>query len=102
MVQAAVSDHSSAPIDERLRAMLGFLEKLTAAPDQIGPADVAALRARGIDDAAILSATRVCFVFSVMDRIADSFDFQVSDARAQKWVARILLGPGYVAGSIPG
>ncbi|HVV85338.1 MAG TPA: hypothetical protein VHE35_19885 [Kofleriaceae bacterium] len=102
MVQAVLDDYRTAPIGEKLRAMLAFLEQMTLAPDSLGPDAVAPLRAAGLSDAAIESAIHVAFVFNVMDRLADAFDFQISDARAQKWVARILLGPGYGVASIPG
>ncbi len=102
LVAAALADYRTAPIDERLRATLGFLEKLTLTPDQVGPDDAAALRAAGLSDDAIDEAIYVCFCFNVMDRIADALDFRLNDARGLKWAARILLGPGYGAASIPG
>jgi alkylhydroperoxidase family enzyme len=102
LVQAVLDDYQSAPIDERLRAMLAFLEKLTLTPDAMTDADAATLRAAGVDAAAAESAMYVAYVFNVMDRLADAFDFKVNDARGLKWVARILLKVGYGAGCVPG
>ncbi len=85
-----------------MRAMLAFLEKLTLRPAELGAEDVAPLRAAGLDDAAVESAMYVAFVFNVMDRLADAFDFRVNDERGLKWVARILLKVGYGAGVVPG
>jgi uncharacterized peroxidase-related enzyme len=102
VVDAVLADYKTAPIDARLGAMFAFLEKLTLAPDTVGPDDVAALRAAGISDEAAEQAIYVCFIFSVMTRLADTLDFRLNDARGLKWVQRILLGLGYNAGSIPG
>jgi alkylhydroperoxidase family enzyme len=102
LVEAVLADFRTAPIDERLRAMLAFLEKLTLRPKELGADDVRAVRAAGNDDAAIESAVYVAFVFNTMDRLADAFDFQVNSTAGLKWVARILLGVGYGAGCVPG
>ena len=40
LVQAVLDDWQTAPVPEALRATLGFLKKLTLAPDQIVRADV--------------------------------------------------------------
>lgn len=101
-IRAILDDYRRAPIDEKLRAMLEFLEKLTLTPDEVTGADAEKLRAAGVDAAAAESALYVGFVFGVMDRLADAFDFQVSDERALKWVGRILVGIGYSAGCVPG
>jgi alkylhydroperoxidase family enzyme len=100
LVRAVLDDWKSAPVDERLRAMLAFLEKLTLRPDETEAADVAGLRRLGWADEAIEKAVYVCFCFSVMDRLADALGFQVNTARGLKWVARILLGPSYKIASI--
>jgi len=90
-----LDDYRRAPIDDKLRAMLGFLDKLTLRPDEIKSADVALLRAAGWPDEAIEKAIYVCFCFCVMDRLADTFGFQLETEKGLKWVARILLGPSY-------
>jgi uncharacterized peroxidase-related enzyme len=102
LVQAVLADYRTAPISEKLRAMLAFLEKQTLRPEELSAEDIARLRAVGLDDAAIESAMYVAFVFNVMDRLADAFDFEVNSARGLKWVARILLKVGYGAGVVPG
>ena len=74
-----LDDWRTAPVDERLRATLGFLEKLTLSPGEVGPEDVAPLRAAGVRDEAIEDAILVCTLFNVMDRIADALDFEVPE-----------------------
>src|SRR5690242_15301691 len=100
MVKAVLADWHTAPIDGKLRGMLGFLEKLTLRPDELVAEDVAELRRLGWPDEAIEKAIYVCFCFSVMDRLADALGFQLTSERGLKWVARILLGPSYKIASI--
>jgi uncharacterized peroxidase-related enzyme len=58
-----------------LAAVLPLIEKATRAPDQIGPADVDAVRAAGVPDEAIADALHVNLVFNVMNRLANAFDY---------------------------
>lgn len=94
-VQAVLDDWRSAPIDERTRAMLAFIERLTLDPDSLSAADVAPLRRAGLSDAAIEDAIHVCTIFNVYDRLADSFEFDIPDAEAFRQGARSLLKRGY-------
>jgi uncharacterized peroxidase-related enzyme len=95
-VQAVLDDWRAAPVDARTRAMLGFLEQLTLRPDTVGAADIAPLRQVGLTDAAIEDAIHVCTLFSVYDRLADSLEFDVPDARAFEQGAKMLLRRGYL------
>jgi alkylhydroperoxidase family enzyme len=90
-------------MDEKLRAMLGFLEKLTRTPSQMmASSDVQALRAAGVSAAAAREAVYVAFLFGIMDRLADAFDFEREDERRLRWGARILLNLGYGGASVKG
>ncbi len=42
--RAVETDWRTAPIDEKLRAVLGFIETLTLRPAELGPADADAVR----------------------------------------------------------
>ncbi len=102
LIEAVLADWRTAPVDEKLRATLGFLEKLTLDPAGLGEADVAAARAAGVSDEALEEAVRVCFLFSAIDRIADALDFTLPTQRSLKWVGRILLHLGYGLAAVPG
>jgi len=102
LVRAVLDDYRSAPIEPRTKAMLAFLEKLTLRPDEMTDADAVALREAGIDEAAAESALYVGFVFGVIDRLADAFDFQLNSEAGLRWVGRILYHIGYTAGCVPG
>lgn len=91
-----LDDWRSAPIDQRLRAILAFIEKLTLEPESVGPADAAELRRSGISAQAIEDAIHVCTLFNVYDRLADAFEFHIPDARGFQQSAAMLLKRGYV------
>lgn len=95
MVQAVLEDYRTAPIPERLRATLGLLEKLTLRPAEVGPDDVAPLRAAGLTDEEIEDAIHVCANFNVINRVADSLGFDLPTRKVYAGSARMLLKSGY-------
>ena len=101
-VERILADYRSAPIDERLRATLEFLEKLVVAPDAMTPEDAKRALQAGVSKRALREAAYVAFVFGVMDRLADAFGFEVETGNQLVWTARILLRLGYGIGSVPG
>ncbi|HYC49468.1 MAG TPA: hypothetical protein VEB19_00035 [Gemmatimonadaceae bacterium] len=94
-VRAVLDDWRTAPLEERTRAMLGFIEKLTLAPDTLTAADVAPLRQAGLSDEAIEDAIHVCTLFSVYTRLADSFRFDIPPQAGFEQSATNLLRRGY-------
>ena len=95
LVQAVLDDWRTAPIDAKLRATLGFLEKLTLHPNEVSADDVAPLRREGLSDAAIEEAIQVCVLFNIYDRLADSFEFAIPDQEGFNASGRFLLSRGY-------
>jgi alkylhydroperoxidase family enzyme len=71
------SDWRTAPVDERLRAMLGFLEKLTLRPEELGKDDADAVRATGVSGEAMVDAIHVAALFNMIVRLADSLGWDV-------------------------
>ena len=94
-VDAILSDWRTAPIDAKLRAMLGFLERLTLDPESVTARDAAALRDAGLSTSAIEDAIHVCTLFNVYDRLADSFKFEIPDEVGFAKSAASLLTRGY-------
>jgi uncharacterized peroxidase-related enzyme len=94
-VKAVIADYRTAPIPESLRALLGFLEKLTLRPSEVGPEDIAPLRAAGLADDEIEDAIQVCANFNLINRVADSLGFDASSRKGYRNVARRLLSLGY-------
>jgi alkylhydroperoxidase family enzyme len=89
------TDWRTAPIDERLRATLGFLEKMTLRPEELGPADAVAARAAGVTDDALVDAIHVCALFNMIVRLADSLGWDVPPAEALRGRAETMLAGGY-------
>ena len=90
-----LEDWRSAPLEPKLRATLGLLEKVTLSPEAIEPADATAVSATGVSDQAISDALHVCFSFNLIDRLADSFGWHVQTAEQFGKDAKHLLKSGY-------
>jgi uncharacterized peroxidase-related enzyme len=95
MVQAVLADWRTAPIPERLRVTLGFLEKMTLSPQDLGPADVAPLREAGLSDEEIADAIHVCAIFNLINRLADAMGWEAQKDVAIHRFADLLLKIGY-------
>jgi alkylhydroperoxidase family enzyme len=90
-----LADWRTAPVSDGLRATLGFLEKLTLRPDELGPADAAEVRAAGVSDEALEDAIHVCALFNMIDRIADALAFHVPAREESERVAPRFFARGY-------
>ena len=95
LVEAVLEDWRTAPVDDRMRAALAFIEKLTLHPDQLTDDDIAAARAAGLSNEALHECAYVTFLFSVMDRLADSFDFDIPNAKEIGATGKFLNTFGY-------
>ena len=91
-----LEDLETADVTPRLKAMLRYLGKLTLTPDEIGVADVEALRAAGIDDEAYRDAVYVAFLFNTITRIADSLGWEIPADAGFEQSAHMLLTRGYI------
>ncbi|NNK31737.1 MAG: peroxidase-related enzyme [Xanthomonadales bacterium] len=61
-------DRPGEPFSPQEQAALAYAEKLTRDPGAIGPADIAALRAAGLDDGCILEINQVAAYFAYANR----------------------------------
>lgn len=102
VVEAVLKDYRTAPINEQLRATLGFLEVITLRPDQATVANVEAAHKAGVSDKALEEALYVCFCFSIMVRLADSFDFALPTTYGKGFAGRFLNHMGYSGSTVPG
>jgi alkylhydroperoxidase family enzyme len=89
------ADWRTAPIDDGLRATLGFIEKMTLQPDELGPADAEAVREAGVTDEALIDAVHVCALFNMIVRLADSLGWDVPPDEAFRGRAENMLAGGY-------
>ena len=90
-----LADHRSAPVSPALYATLDLLQTVTLTPQGVTAADVDAVRAAGVSDAAIEDALGVCFGFNLIDRVADSLGFDCPPAEVHESYAEQFLAEGY-------
>jgi alkylhydroperoxidase family enzyme len=101
-VDAVLADWKTAPVSGRLRAALKYLETLTVRPTDVTAGTIRELKAAGLSERAIREATYVCFLFNVLDRLADALDFTMpTDEEAQK-IGRLTFRLGYGIAKLPG
>jgi len=67
----AAHDYRQADLSPRERALCDFAVKLTHLAAEVGQEDIDALRAHGLDDAAISDAIQVVGYFNYVTRVAD-------------------------------
>jgi uncharacterized peroxidase-related enzyme len=79
-----------AGFEPRLVATLGLLEKVTLSPDKVVPSDVEKVGAAGVSEAAIVDALYVCFLFNVINRMADALGYDYGTEADALKVAAIL------------
>jgi uncharacterized peroxidase-related enzyme len=72
LVRAIQEDYENAPLEDRDRAMLDYVGKVTLRAIAIGPQDHDRLRAHGFDDRAILQITLIAAWFNYINRVADA------------------------------
>ncbi len=90
-----LDDYRTAPIDDKLRAMLGLLETFTLHPDRISADDVRPVMAVGVSKDAIRDAFYVAFLFNIYDRLADTLGWELPGQRYYDKAGRFLLKKGY-------
>jgi hypothetical protein len=60
------------------------------------------LKAAGVSDNAIGEATCVCFLFNVLDRLADALDFTLPTEEEAQKIGKLMYGLGYGIAKLPG
>lgn len=94
LVAAVLADVASAPITAPLRATLRMLGRLTT--DGTASADdMRAVLDAGATPQQVRDALAICAAFTVTNRLADAFDFEVLDPDGFDAGARYLLKRGY-------
>ncbi|HEX2341360.1 MAG TPA: hypothetical protein VHI98_12850 [Vicinamibacterales bacterium] len=96
-MRQVLDDYTTAPIDDKLRATLGLLKKMTLDHGNLGPEDVRAVLRTGVSKQAIQDAFEVAFLFNIYDKLADSMGWDVPAISGGYYqvVAKRLLRHGY-------
>ena|SRR5690349_14520543 len=96
LIEAVLTDWRTAPVNAAIRATLSFLETLTLRPDEVTAEAVLQIHEAGVGEAGIEEAIAICTAFSIADRLADTFSFEVPDAATAEKTGEMLLLRGYV------
>ena len=94
------ADWRTAPVDERLRAALGFIEKQTLRPDELTEADAETVYAAGVSKESLRTAATVAGLFNMIVRLADAFGWAVPDWDRLMQRAPAMLEGGYAMGAV--
>jgi alkylhydroperoxidase family enzyme len=95
VVQQTLDDYATAPVSDRLKGAIAFIEKMTLKPDELDPTDVDAARRAGVDAAALRDAAAVAAVFNIITRYANALDFAIPTDEEFDKAAVMLLRRGY-------
>jgi alkylhydroperoxidase family enzyme len=90
-----LTDYRNAPISEKLRGILGFLEKITTAPHDVSSEDVHSVLRTGVTPQGIKDALHVAALFNLINRLADAFGFAIPDDASFVLPAKVVLRFGY-------
>jgi uncharacterized peroxidase-related enzyme len=93
-VAAVLSNLDNADIDDKLRATLRMLRRLTR-ENAVDVDDMRSLLKAGVSRAEIQDALAVAFAFNTITRLAEAFGFHVPGDDAMNAGAKFLLARGY-------
>jgi uncharacterized peroxidase-related enzyme len=95
VVDATLADYRTAPISEKLKVGLAFIERVTRTPDDVTADDARdALRA-GISLDELQDAAAVAALFAIVTRYANALDFDIPSPADFDKASGILLRRGY-------
>lgn len=97
LLEAALQDLTTAPLNDRLRAVLALVQKLTLTPSKFTQTDIDAVAQVGWSERAIRDAIEVCALFSFMNRIVDGYGFETPDNHQLLTMAKGINTHGYEA-----
>jgi alkylhydroperoxidase family enzyme len=96
LVDAVLDDYRTAPIDERLRALFGFIEKMNAQSNLIRRDDIDRLKAAGWSEEAVYDAVTVCALFRFYNAWIDATGVHDLPAAAYELSGKRMAAEGYV------
>jgi alkylhydroperoxidase family enzyme len=82
-------------VRNELRAVLGFLKRMTQTPGVLSAQDAQDVFRAGVCRDALEQAVLVAYLFNIINRVADALGFHVPSDAAFRKDARILLRMGY-------
>jgi alkylhydroperoxidase family enzyme len=95
-VQAVLDDYRTAPIDERLRALFAFIEKMNEQSNLVRRDDIDRLKAAGWSEEAVYDAVTVCALFRFYNAWIDATGVHDLPAAAYEISGKRMAAEGYV------
>jgi uncharacterized peroxidase-related enzyme len=93
---ALLDDLETAPVENRIRAMLRYVGKLTTSPARVSPADAVAVLDAGWEEQALHDAVSVCALFNLMNRLVTGLGITADNDYADLSGRRLAEG-GYAS-----
>ncbi len=93
-------DPENAAVSDNLKFILPLIKKVTLSPNSLTAEDFEKVIVKGVSKEAIEQALNICASLNIINRLADSFDFEMS--KREDRVAGFLNNFGYGMASIPG
>lgn len=90
-----LADWRTAPVGRRVRAALGFLEKLTLHPEHVTAEDAREAMAGGASAEALRDAVFVCALFNLIVRVADALGIEALPPDQLDRGAQFIVDAGY-------
>ena len=100
LVSAILNDWQTAPIDNKLKVALSFLEKVAVPNGTVKREDMVRMRNAGISLDAVEDLLYVCLCFNMLTRLADAFDWEILSEKDFADGAKNMLRFGYGATSM--
>jgi uncharacterized peroxidase-related enzyme len=96
-VDEVISDFHAAPISERLKVALEFLEVMTLRPNDLKAEHAKTALKAGLSADALTDAIAVGALFNIIARYADALDFSLPTTAEFERAADMLLKRGYAS-----
>lgn len=84
-----LKDVDASSVDEKMKPVLRYVQKLTLTPSRMTPADADAMYAVGWDDRALYDAVTVCGLFNLMNRMVEGLGIVPEEGYHAKSGARL-------------
>ena len=96
-----LEDYTTAPIDDREKALFRFIEKMNRQSNQLRQEDVNALTGAGWSEEAIYDAITVCSLFKFYNSWIDATGVQDMPATSYAMSGQRLATQGYLGPAAP-
>lgn len=101
MLAAVEADWRTAPVSDRVRAILEFLTKFVPHNGNIDRAAIQKLKTSGLSKDEIVEAMNVSWCFINVSKWADALDFPITPPEKFKSIGKNMYKYGYKSVSVP-